>query len=361
MLGPPPDDENAGPGCMVWGLIGLFGLALAVLVVVMAAAAGWTTGQREADRLATATQAVVINEQLARIPTDVADGNEYILRLRLSHLEQYAPNLPQLPALQITATAVYMANLPTVTPTPTATQPVTATAEVTAVPTQAAVDAPPEITAEVSDSGEVQYDLPGLLQRARDQIAIGEYDDAYEVLDAIIRIDDQFQRATVRQLMLDVLTNQAEQLYFSTDTLAEAIRLTDIAEQYGDIGSLNFERYMASLYLSAQSALTARNIPLAIEYINEMRTVGQLSDYKGQNLNRLLFDAYVDYAQAFEFGSEPCRALVQYNNALNLFDDAGIQARRDNAQTACEQGTPTPGPPGAEGQPTIAPIGVPGT
>ena len=354
--GPPLLNEQPpapkGPGCFVWGLMLLFGGSLSVLIVALAGTAGWTMGEREANEITTATVEHRIEQQLIRIPEDVQAGNTYNLQKRIEYLEEVVPNIAVIPQLRSTATAVYLNSLPTITPTPTLTPTLTAT-----VPASATVE--PTAT---SDATESPYDLEGLLQSARDSMAVGSLEEAYETLDAIERIDPDFQRATVRGLIFDVLTRQANLLFQNTDSLAEAIRLSDLAETYGDIGDLSYERLLGGYYLDAQRAIGAGDHAAAINTLNVMRSYQ--TSYKGQDLNRLLFNELTDYARLYEFGSDYCQAVVHYNSALTLFVDNGVIALRDNAQTICEQGTPTPvggvpeGGTAPIGQATVAPVGA---
>jgi tetratricopeptide (TPR) repeat protein len=326
--GPPPDYGPEGPGCFVWGLLAVVVAGMALVIVVLAATAGWTEGHRVSDRHATATQVEQINEQLRRIPTDVASGNQYLLNLRIGFLATLTPAVPVVADLQSTATAVYFNSQPTATPT------VTPTAEVVAT------ESPVVTTEPQAPTG---YDLDGMLEEAQLDIRFGDYDAAYEKLDNIARIDPDFQRTTVRSLIFEALTAQAQQL-FRTATeadLAEAIRLTGLAEEYGDIGELDYERLIAERYLDIQRTIGTGNHASAIRLLNDM-IVNFQSTYKGIDFNRMLFNEYMAYGQAWEFGGQYCQAVVQYNFALNLFNDGGARAKRDAAQTICEQGTPTP-------------------
>jgi hypothetical protein len=351
---PPPDtpeydeaeEESSGPGCLVWGLVSAASLGLALGVVLMAGAAGWRAGEQTANRNAAVTQSALINQQLAQIPLDVAAGNQYNLTVRLNFLETMTPGVSSVPQIRETATALYFDSLPTETSTPTETPPpVEETPETEEAPIVEIVPA--------DDGG---FDLPGLLQTARDQIAQGQYQAAYETLDVIIRVDSNFERTTVRGLMSQVLTTWAARLYQTTDSLAEAIRLTDLAEQYGPIGELSYERFIAGLYLNAQRARGARDHAAAIRAINAIRE--RQTTYKGINLNEMLFDEYVRYGDAWRNEGNYCQAVVQYNQALSMFNRPAVVGQRDNAQIICEMGTPTPF--GEEGAPPIAPVGEPG-
>lgn len=338
-----PGDEISGPGCFVWGVIGFIIFGMALLIVGMAGAAGWTGGQRVANANATATISSRIMQQLERIPTDVAGGNQQILSWRLEYLAGLTPAVPGVAQIQATATALYFAALPTPTPTPTVTPTPSPTLEVTEA---AVIDATSA------------YDLPGLLEEARRQVDLGLYEDAIDSLDVIMAIDSTFQQVTVRGLMGEALRREAARLFRSLDTLAQAILLTQRATEFGPVGDLSYESYVAGLYLDA-----IRQTEVG-DYLSSIRSLRQIYDlqstYKGVDIGRLLFDEYVAFAQAWAIGGDHCAAAIQYTNALTVLSSAAIRDRRDTEQLLCEQGTPTPGPEGAQGEPTFAPVGVPG-
>ncbi|MBZ0298666.1 MAG: hypothetical protein K8J31_02950 [Anaerolineae bacterium] len=347
--GIPPVDveaaESGGPGCALWGVVGVVGLVLAVVIVVLAGAAGWTAGQRQAQSFATATQQAEIQDQINRIPEDVANGNTVLLSARLQFLATQTPGVPGLAEWMATATAVYMNNLPTTTPQPTATTEVMATALPTMTP-----GFEPQAD---SSSG---YDLAGMLDQARTAVNLGQYEDAVDLLQVIEAVDSSYQAATVRGLMLEALTTQALRLFRGGGNLAEAILLTDEAEKYGlpADSDLRYERYVAALYLTAKSKI-GTDYGAAIQALSEAYSVAP--NYREGELRSLLFGQYVAYGDAWVAEGNPCSAVPQYQNALNILNDGGVAAKRDNAETTCQQGTPVPGPEGQQ----IAPVGVPDT
>ncbi len=332
-----PREERRGPGCLVWGILTATILSFGLLIVVLAATAGWTSGQRVADSNSTATVVGKIAEQMALVGTDVANGNQYVVSQRLNFLATLTPGVGGVAELRSTATALYLTAQPTVTPTQTATIAPTQTPEST-------------VTAESTESTagnnatSSPYDLNALLAEAQDQVDLGQFEDAVDTLDAIIRIDAEFQRPLVRALISQALNTLATQLYRSEDTLAEAIRLTDLVEQYGGTlaEGLSYERLIATLYLDAIRAVGTGNHLAAINALNELRTYQ--TTYQGANINELLFNEYADYGRAFAIQGDQCSATGQFNIALTIFANGEIQAARDTAQTLCEQGTPTPDP-----------------
>ncbi len=342
---PMPVAEDGGPGCVLWGIVGALALGFAVVIVILAGAAGWTSGQREAQSFATATQQAEIQDQLARIPGDVASGNAVLLAARIEFLATQTPGVTNLAEIVQTATAVYAASLPTATLPASATPMPIDTLEPT-------VEIVPEITIE-ADGG---YDLAALLEQSQTALRLGQYEEAVDLLKVIEAVDSSYESATVRGYMLEALTTQALRLFRGGGNLAEAILLVDEAEQYdlpGD-SELIFERYVATLYLNARSSI-GTGYPTAIQALTQAYNVAP--DYRNGELRQLLFGQLVAYGDAWVAEQNYCAAVSQYQNALNYINDPGVSAKRNNAETACQQG-PTPGGPTVEG---VAPVGVPAT
>jgi tetratricopeptide (TPR) repeat protein len=343
---PPADDEEpvrSGPGCFTWGIVGVLAFGVGLAIVLLAGAAGWTSGQRMAQDHATATQNAEINDQLVRIPGDIASGNTVLLDARIRFLATLTPGVPGVADLVQTATALYTLNRPTATPEVIAT----ATLEAATPTTE------PEIIVPQATGG--AFDLAAMLQQARTAVSTAQYLDAIDLLDAIVAVDDTYERTEVRALMLEALSTQALRLFRSGSSLAEAIVLTDRAKEYGLSGDsdLHFEQYVAALYLTAKSAV-GTNYPVAIQALQEVyNTAPNYLD-----VQQLLFDQIVAYGDAWVAQGEYCPAASQYQNALTMFNSPAVAGKRDAAATACAQGTPAPGSVPIDGGQPIAPIGV---
>jgi tetratricopeptide (TPR) repeat protein len=345
------EDEGRGVGCgmsvLLLGIIGLF----ALVIVGLSATAGWTSGQRLASTNATATSVTDLQHQVDLVSADIAAENFERADIRLRYLATQAPGLPSLPQLMQTGTALYLTRQPTATATPTET------------PTETATSPGPtaEPTAEATPTLSDPYDLGGRLQRAQSAVSLAQWNDAIDDLDVILSIDPNYETATVRSLMSRALNAQALAL-FRTGELGEAIFLTDRAEEFGDIGELSFERYVAQLYLTAKSRVGTSDYIGAINALNEVRNIAP--NYQNGEIQQLLFQNYVNYADALMFGS-PCAAVQQYTNALQLFSDGLVSNKRATAQNYCEFGTPTPEgfvptvDPANPGSGGTAPIGQP--
>lgn len=348
MLDPYDDTPAGGPGCAVWAIIGVVIVGFAAVIVALAGLAGWASGQRVAQMNATATQNAAIHEQISRIPADIASGNVIVLNARLHYLLTITPGVPGMDELVQTATAVFLSSQPTQTPAPSVTP--------TASPTQAAPLQLPEATAAVSGSGST-LDLARLLAEAQQAASLNDWDGAIETLDVILAADSSYETGTVRSLMRQALTSKALILYRSGSVgdLAQANVLADRAEQFGDIGELNYERYIATLYLDALNTIGA-NYPAAIQALGKIYR--ETPNYR--DVAQLLFDQYVAYGDAWVAQGEYCPAVGHYQAALTVLSSGGVSAKLTNAETVCAQATPIPGPdtsltPGAEQ--TVAPVG----
>lgn len=416
-----PDTQRSGPGCFAWVFVILFVGLIGILVVVMAGAAGWTEGRRVAERNVQATSMAFIGRQFTAIETNVADLNSAQLATRIAFLATQTPAVPQVADLQQTALAVdlhltatqealvqeqldligqaidagdiaqfeqRLAFLATQTPAVPQVEMLYQTATAWANQPEPTLETPaPEATdeqptaepqdtlppANLSDDDLSNVNLDELLARAQQEISLHQLEQATRTLDLIIRLDETYQSQTVRRLMFDTLVQQATEAYRvnlavnprQTGTLAEAVRLTDQAERYGSAGQLGdlvHERLVAQLYLNAIAAIETADYSIAIQRLERIRVIQ--TQYKGADINRLIFNQYVAYGDAFaNYDRDFCRAAEQYRVALTIFADGTVSGKRDNAQVQCQAQL---APPPQDGVPPtneegVAPIGVPGS
>jgi len=319
-------------------------LGVALVIVVMAALAGWTSGQRTAQTNATSTQGAAISDQMNRIPNDLSSGSLELANARLQFLATLTPGVAGLPELMQTATAAYLTRQPTTTPMPTATA--------MSSPTPEATEA-----VSVTQSATGDYDLPALLQEAQTAASLRDWPTTIDLLDVIIAVDDSFESGTVRALMSDALNQYALEL-FRSGSLAEAIVWTDRAEQFGTLAEgLNFERLVAGHYLDAVASIGV-SYPAAIQALQEVYRLSP--GYRGGEIAQLVFDQYVGYGDALSQQGSFCAAAPQYEAALGIQPSGDIVGRRDTAATLCATITLTPPALVTPGTP-IAPVGAPGS
>ncbi|HYO88404.1 MAG TPA: hypothetical protein VER79_07130 [Candidatus Limnocylindrales bacterium] len=336
----------AGPGCGLQTMVLLLLVAFALVIVGLAGAAGWTTGQREASVHATATRGAAIAEQLAYIPNDISSGNTVLLDTRIRFLATLTPGVPGLADIAVTATALYDALQPTITPTPSPTT------ELPATPEPATAEAPPPATAAAGG-----YDLPALLQEAQALFNTAQYGEAGELLDVISAIDPSYEAVIVRALLTDSLNAQARAYYQSSQPAAGNQIVSRIEALGLTLGEgLAYERDVALVYLNAKSSVGV-NFARAISALQTLISFGQGRYYA--EATQLLYEQLIAYgdALAFDPNAGPCAAVSIYQQAVSVFGSGEASSKLNTARTLCEAQPPTPDP--ALG-PTTAPLGVPG-
>ncbi len=350
--GKPEDQSPSGPGCIVWGIVGMFSVLLAGVLVMISTFAGWNSGVTIARSNATATLAAEIQTQCDQMQTDIDGGNTGLLERRMEFMLEQTPSPDCLVDFIPTATQLYLDTLPTATFTPTTTPSptITPTVEVTFTlePTIETV-----LATEEPATGLFDFDMDGLLAEAQAQMAEENFEDAIDTLDAIIAIDDSFQRATVESLYFNAMTSEATRL-FRTGKLAEGIVITGRAEAYGDIQGLNYERFIAQLYLDAQR-LKITNPAESVRLFSRIAYEQGLANYLNGQVMVELQEAYASYGDTLAEQGDACGARDQYNNALNLqtvgtgINRAEVTTNRDIASQACTGAVPA-------GQVTAEPI-----
>lgn len=346
----PDDDLNAPPprggSCLLNGVIVGMLLLIAVAIVALAAAAGWTSGQREANGNATATQSAAINEQIARIPGEIASGNLEMLDVRLRWLATLTPGVPGIADMGMTATALYQQSLATPTPVATATPDAP----------EAAQDAPTPDSLAITTGSSGGYDLGTVLNQAQNAAASSQWQDAIDYLDVILGTDPNFEKATVRGLMSQALNSYARELYNSSRP-AEANLIVERAREFGPLADgLEYESMAASLYLTAKTAVGTGS-PVAINALQQVIGLGPGRYY--QEAQDMLYDFYVTRGDTFVAQGDNCSAATQYQGAMNVSSSGVANGKYASAQNACVNAPPTTDPniviPSDGG---VAPVGV---
>jgi len=330
-----PRQRGRAASCLIWAVVAAIFLLMAAALVIVAAYAGWGSGVETARANATVAAAVTQQNQCELIPQDLAAGNFDLARRRIESLRSVIPAPDCLLPLLPTATAAYMLAQPspTAVPTQTATQPAP-----TATPPPVPASATP-----AEDDSSWTYDLGALLAEARAEIQARDFVAAIDTLEAIIGLDGDYNRDQVRGLALQALSAQALLLYRS-GKLSEAIVLTDRAEVYGDIGELNYERYVAEQYLTGQRYKTT-NPALAVLRFNEIYYQHNSNYMNGQVAGELQ-DALRYYGDALALQGDACQAKDQYAAALELYPNYSPVSRGElttkQQQTALACGTQAP-------------------
>jgi tetratricopeptide (TPR) repeat protein len=341
-----PDEEGdpRGSSCLLNVVIIGMVLLVAVAIVALAGAAGWTSGQREANTHATATQNAAINDQLQRIPSDVDSGNTVLLDARVRWLATQTPGVPGVGDYVMTATALYLKILPTPTPQATATAEVVATAE------QATEDIP---IPQASSGG---YDLAKILSQAESAVASSQWQDAIDLLDVILGADPTFDSAHVNQLMSQALNSYARELY-NANQPAEANLIVTRARDFGPLADgLDYENMAAELYLTAKSAVGTGS-PLAINDLQKVLNLGPGRYY--DDAQKLLYSMYVVRGDNYVATGDNCSAAGSYQSAMNVLSSGSANGKYAAAQNACVNAPPTTDPNLViPNDGSVAPVGV---
>ena len=326
-----------------------FSLLSALFVILAAAYAGWNAGVNDARAEATQGAEVETQGQCELLRQNLADGKLALAQSRMDWLQRQSSPSSCLLELAPIATAAFLNAQPSPTQPPTATS-----APATWTPAPSTTPLPPA-TATSAEPG-WSYDLEALLAEALSELDQGDYPAAIQSLEAIVSIDEDFQRDSIRALLLEALTAQALALYRRFD-LSEAIVLTERAENYGDIGELNYERYIADTFLIGQRH-KATNPAEAVRRFSEIVYQHNPNYMNGQVIGELQ-DALRYYGDALLRAGDACRALEQYGSALalqpvrNLVSPAALRAKQTEAALACGSSNST-----SAGSAAIAPVGT---
>ena len=349
-----PKMRRRGVGCLIWGMVASLCLFVAGVIVIASTYAGWNAGVETARANAAGTVEVDVQQQCDRIPLDLSEGNLNQAQTRIEWLQRATPAPTCLLGFASTATAAFLRAQPSPTLIPSATA------------TLAAPTAPPPVEpppTEIDSGSDWEYDLDALLADAVADLESRDYLGAIDTLEAIISIDKDFQRDAVSRMVLDALTSHALALYRS-GKLSEAIVLTERAEVYGDIGELNYERYVADLYLAGQRYKVS-NPALAVLRFNEIVNQHNRNYMNGQVVGELQ-DALRYYGDALALQGDACLALDQFAAALELqpsyspVSRAEIAAKQQQAALACgSQAVESVGNGGIGTGGTPQPVGVP--
>ena len=325
-------NRRRGCGCWGWAFIALIALVLSALVVSASAFAGWNAGIGVARENATLTSEAEFQEQCERIGSDIDAGKGQLVKTRIDFLLKQTPMPPCLTDHLPRATALVALQEPSPALAPTATLVVTATPQPTVVVVRA--------TATVAAEPPIEYDLDDLLAEAQNDVALQNYQRAIDTLDAIIAIEEDYQRDQIRSMYFAALKAEAH-ILFRSGRLSEAIIMTGRAVAYGDIAELNYERFIASLYLDGLR-LKAANPGESVRNFSSIVYENGLGNYMSGKVIGELQEAHRNYGDVFANQGDHCRARDQYEAALALQPASSsirrstVADQRDRASEACD-------------------------
>ena len=326
-----------GLTCLLWACGGVVSALVAGLVVSASVYAGWNTGLATARARATTTSVAYARQQCDLIPSDLAERAFSLAQRRFEDLARLPQTPDCVPRYAPMGTAAFLNAFSS--PTTPPTSPPAPDARATATPSPTAP--PAAATRAPGAESQTQFDLEALLAEAQAAMSRDDYPSAIDTLDAIISIDGGFQRESTRALILEALTAQALSLYRS-GRLSEAIVMTDRAEDYGDIGELNHERFIApALFLMAsatRSPTQPKPCASSAACILNMACAIMSTDPSRPTCRKR--SAITPWPLAL--GGDHCPAQAQFQAALDLnppysrINLADLTARRDQSALACQ-------------------------
>lgn len=288
-------------------ILGLIFAAVLLVVLGLAAWAGYQAGlTTRADQLR-ATQAVDLQAQFDLGVTDLAAQRYQMAAARFEYVLGQAPSYPG--AREKLAEAQAGLNV-TATPQPPTPLPIT---------------------------GEDPADLLALAQAYVDA---GNWDAALSQLTRLHALNAEFERLTVEGLLFQALRGRGVTRIQEDEMEAGIFDLDQAAAfQPLDPDARNY-RAWARLYLAAKS-YWGLDWPKTVDILSQLYVLAP--NFK--DTSRLYYQAARNYADILYAAGDPCSAAQNYATALQLFDDAQIAERQATAQSECVL---TPVPEGTE-------------
>jgi tetratricopeptide (TPR) repeat protein len=312
--------------------LSLFGLGIALLLLIVLAGAGYAgyqAGLMQRQVQFEATRTADLQHQYDLGVADLAAGRYEVAIARFEYIVQLDPAYRDASQQLAAARQALLAGRATATSTPTR-------AATRSTPGPSAT--PPLISGEADE----------IWVQAQDAYAAGEWDTVITLLARLHAVDADYEAVRVDGMLYVALRNRGIARILG-DAMEAGMFDLDQAEAFGplDTEALNY-RAWARLYLAAQSYW-------GVDWGEAMRILQELyliAPYF-RDTNTRLFRATANYAASLSAAADYCGAAEHYLQAQALFaDDAAVNAALAEAQAACAQ-TPTPDP--AEPTPTPDP------
>jgi tetratricopeptide (TPR) repeat protein len=169
-----------------------------------------------------------------------------------------------------------------------------------------------------------------LLAEAEALVQAQKWADAVQRLTQVHDLDHSFQPERVSELLYTANYNLGlEQV--RAGQVEEGLHAFEraLAERPGDAAATQ-QRELASLYVSALAGW-GKNWPDSINLLKQL--YARAPDYA--DVGTRLYQAYEGYGDALAEEKEWCQAEPQYQQAVLLRSEAGIQAKHDKAQQRC--------------------------
>jgi tetratricopeptide (TPR) repeat protein len=315
---------------MRWLMIPLLGLAGLLLIAVISAFGGYTSGL-SLRRAAESTQvAQSAGQQFQLGLQDMADGNYFRARQRFEYVIQLAPDYPG--ATEKLAEALLYLNAtatPTLVPTPTIT------------PT-------PDTRANEE-----------LFSRAQQAILNSEWDQAIEALLALRGKDAAYRPVDIDGMLFLALRNRGRDRILKENNLESGIYDLTLASNFGPLDSeAEGLKSWTQLYITGAS-FWGIDWAQAVDYFSQVAPqMPNLMDGSRMTATERYRLALFEYGNFLAQQGQFCKALSQYEQSYAIAPDEQVQLAYEQAAKACDEGgsaVETPNPGGKKNKSTPAP------
>jgi tetratricopeptide (TPR) repeat protein len=291
-----------------WLLWPLAGVALLILVAVVAAGLGYGSGIGLRKAAASTQAAGSALDQFQRGLEDMGKGNYYTARQRFEYVIRLDPNFPG--AAEKLAEAIMYLDA-------TATPTVQATPTITPTPDTRAVEE--------------------LWNQAQSAMASKDWNAAVESLLALRAKDINYHVVDVDGMLFVALRNRGYAKITQTDLESGIYDLT-LASNFGPLDS-EAEGLMSwsQMYITGAS-FWGIDWQQVIDYFSQVAPqMPNLMDGSGMTATERLRQAYFEYGNTLA-ASEPCKAVELYQQSLAIAPNAEVEAALNTAAGACGGG-----------------------
>lgn len=282
-------------------------------VLGLAGVLGYYTGNSDRERSAATAQASELARQYQLGLEDLSAGRPSLAIQRFEFILALDANYP--------GAAQQLAQARAALPQTTASAPPQATDLPSPTPL---ITVGPETAKNLLDAAQAAFDQ-------------GQWDEALQKIGALRAIDPNYEADTVRTLQFQALQSRAiadikgDKLELGLADLDQASKLGKLSEE-----AQQYQQW-AEIYIAGIS-YWGLNWSRTVDTFQLLYTI---APYFRDTITRL-HDARVGYGRQLDALGQPCDAVSQYDEALNLQQDDTVQAYRDEANLACQFGTPTP-------------------
>jgi tetratricopeptide (TPR) repeat protein len=305
-----PPARRQKSSALTWLLLPIAGAVALVLIAMLSAFGGYTSGinlRQDAEKTQVAGS---IDEQYSLAMDDITQGQYYRARQRLEYVIKANPNYPGAAdklaevLLELNTTAT-----PTTQPTPTVT--------------------PTPDTRNVQD----------LFNQANQALLDSKWSDAMENLLQLRKVDPAYQAVNVDGMLFVALRNRGRDKILKEADLEGGIYDLTLAAKFGPLdaeaqGLLNW----TTLYITGAS-FWGIDWEQAVNYFQQVApNVPNLMDGSKMTATERLRQALFELGNQQASAGQGCKALKSYQESLAIAADPKVQQAAELASKGCEGG-----------------------